>query len=117
MCDVLVTADGVELWTLGEAHRYGIAVPESALNHPIHGSGRCWCGTDPEPLLAAHGSVWRRERTMSGQGWSEVGADGRTWWEGYDTVTPHPDFDDVDVISRSDGRVAMSLDDWEARRG
>lgn len=114
MCDVLVTADGIELWTLDQAHRYGIAVPKETFNNPIHGD-RCLCGADIAPLLDVHSSTWRHERTLSGRGWSEIGPDGRTWWEGYDILEPHPDYDDVDLISRSDGRRALTLEDWEAR--
>lgn len=114
MCEVLVTADGIELWTPGEAHRYGIVVPVESLNHPIHGDSRCWCGTDLAALLAGHPSIWRHGLTLSGRGWSEVGSDGRTWWEGFDTETQHEKWDDVAFVSRSDGKTALTLEEWEA---
>lgn len=116
MCEVLVTADGIGLWTPGEDHCYGIAVPVESLNNPIHGDSRCWCGTDLEVLLAEHPSTWRQGLTVSGRGWSEVGPDGRTWWEGFDTETPHEKWDDVLFVSRSDGRAALTLEEWEASR-
>lgn len=115
MCDVLVTKDGIELRTIADARRYNIAVPDTA-DHHYYGADTCFCDADLEAVLAAHPSSWRQAWTMSGGGWSEVGDDGRTWWEGYDIETPDPKYPSQCSISRSDGRSELTLDEWEAQQ-
>lgn len=111
MCDVLVTKDGIELWSTGDARRYGLALPSSAFSG-ADGERNCLCGVDFEDVLAGHASTWKRGGGLSGfGGWSEVGPDGQTWWEGYDVCVEH---DGYDAIFRSDGRAASSLEEWES---
>lgn len=114
MCDVLVTVDGIELRTIEQARRYGVAVPASA-EHDHYGAGWCLCEADLGPLLARHPSTWREEATSAGFGWAEVGPDGRTWEDGFDVQTEHPRVN-VLLVERSDGRRAMTLEEWERSR-
>lgn len=115
MCEVLVTADGIELSTLDEARRYGIGIPADAGGR-FHGDDWCLCSLDLEAVLDAHPSVWKAGFTMSGDGWSEVGPDGRTWDEGFDIRTEDPKYPGMINIRRSDGRKDLTLNDWEAAR-
>lgn len=116
MCDSLTTKDGIVLRTLGDLLRYGINVPEWALDCAVAEEDRCLCWVDVPGVLAGHPSRWRPGLLMSGDGWDEVGPDGRTWWEGYDIHTPDPTIERAVTMSRSDGRRAMTLEQWEAAR-
>lgn len=113
MCEVLVTADGIELRTVGEVARYGIGLPEWASEDPDD-RDRCLCELDLPAVLAGRPSAWREGFAMPGDGWCEVGADGRTWHEGFDLLTKDPKYPRSARLGRSDGRTAMTLDDWEA---
>lgn len=114
MCDVLVSKDGIELETVGDAARYGLAVPASLLSNPIHGDRKCLCGINVEELLNLHPSTWRRGAGLAGsRGWSEEDADGCTWWDGFDRYDPGDD-ERSGSIARSDGREARTLDNREA---
>ncbi len=116
MCYTLVTKDGIELRTIGEAKRYGITIPAEALTE-YSGGAACLCNVEIEPLLATHSSAWRASFALPGDGFAEVGDDGRTWWDGYDVATPDPGRARTTRLSRSDGRRAITLAQWEVSRG
>jgi len=113
MCDILTTADGIELTTPDELRRYGIDVPTWAGAEPGD-DHRCLCSIDIAGVLAGHPAAWRWGFSLSGDGWEEVGPDGRTWWEGFDVRTKDPRYTRGVRLARSDGRSKMTLEAWEA---
>lgn len=112
MCDTLITVDGIELTTVGEARRYGVAIPDRFFS-THSGADRCLCGVGLDALLAGHAAAWQEGVFWAGSGYAELDADGRTWFDGFDLQTRHPHLDIVE-IERSDGRRELTLEAWEA---
>jgi hypothetical protein len=115
MCDALTTKDGIMITTVGEARRYGIAMPDTAFA-TAHGDQDCLCGTDLAAALNEHPSLWNDGFFDGSFGYAEVDVDGRTWFDGYDMESPDPDYPRMIRVARSDGRSAITLEQWEAQR-
>jgi hypothetical protein len=108
MCDTLITKDGIEIRSLGDAKRYGLPIPDESIER--WSPDNCLCRVALDELLDR--TKWRPDRsifTFSG-GWAEIGDDGRTWPEGYD-ITHTNGW--MLRLFRGDGRQPLTLEEWE----
>lgn len=110
MCDSLVTKDGIELKSIGDLERYGLKVPSIFSRY----AGSCLCALrddDLADMLAESGSNWRKGGAPFAA-YSEENSDGKTWWDGYEEKASSDE--DWIELYRPDGRVAATLEEWEA---
>lgn len=110
MCDSLVTKDGIELKSIGDLERYGLKVPDIFSRY----AGSCLCALrddDLADMLAESGSSWRKGGAPFAA-YSEENSDGKTWWDGYEERASSGE--DWIELYRPDGRVAATLEEWEA---